>query len=152
LFVVLLVMAPSYLEVGASGRPGAVQNLKAPAVSRYAATTPHLLKFFYAYNAVREPHEKVRPFNFMIGLQPNRIKFALDFPELVTFGNSRKSNLLDDWKFSAIAPYTRDPWEAVKTCFDRNSGLKIPKEYLRTYEEVLTSYHLRPEGKFENVT
>jgi AraC-like DNA-binding protein len=49
-----------------------------------------------------------------------------------------------------IAPYNRDPVEAAKACFDRETGLPISADRLKTYAQALSSYHLRPESKFEN--
>ena len=40
-------------------------NLKRPAVSRYGATTPALLKWFEAFNSGREYPDQVKPFNFL---------------------------------------------------------------------------------------
>ena len=39
--------------------------LKQPAVSRYGATTPALLKWFEAFNCGREYPDQVKPFNFL---------------------------------------------------------------------------------------
>jgi hypothetical protein len=49
-----------------------------------------------------------------------------------------------------IAPYNRDPREAAKACFDRETGKPITEDRLKTYAQALSSYHLRPESKFEN--
>jgi hypothetical protein len=49
-----------------------------------------------------------------------------------------------------IAPYSRDPVEAAKACFDRETGQAIPASRLKTYAQALSSYHVRPESKFEN--
>lgn len=38
----------------------------------------------------------------------------------------------------------------MKDCFDRNSGIRIPTNKLKTYAEALAQYHLQPESKFDN--
>jgi hypothetical protein len=44
----------------------------------------------------------------------------------------------------------RDPVEAARACFDRETGHPISHDRLKTYAQALSSYHLRPESKFEN--
>ncbi len=46
--------------------------LKQPAVSRYGATTPALLKWFEAFNRGREYPDQVKPFNFLNASMPGR--------------------------------------------------------------------------------
>jgi hypothetical protein len=48
-------------------------GLDRPAVSRYAATTPQLLGWFDRYNAARPYAEQVRPFNFLLAYQTDRL-------------------------------------------------------------------------------
>jgi hypothetical protein len=48
-------------------------SLDRPAVSRYAATTPQLLAWFDRYNATRPYTEQVRPFNFLLAFQTDRL-------------------------------------------------------------------------------
>ena len=38
----------------------------------------------------------------------------------------------------------------MKACFDRETGKPILADRLKTYAQALSSYHLRPELKFEN--
>lgn len=49
-----------------------------------------------------------------------------------------------------MAPYHKDPRQAAKHAFDRNTRLPVPESELLTYAEVLAQYHLHPEAKFEN--
>jgi hypothetical protein len=49
-----------------------------------------------------------------------------------------------------IAPFSLDPREAAKACFDRETGLPLMPHQLKTYAQALSAYHLRPESKFEN--
>jgi hypothetical protein len=51
---------------------------------------------------------------------------------------------------AVVAPYHKDPRQAAKHAFDRNSGLPVPESELLTYAEVLAQYHLHPEAKFED--
>ena len=58
------------IQAALDGRPDQVDlsyhdALKQPAVSRYGATTPVLLKWFEAFNRGREYPDQVKPFNFL---------------------------------------------------------------------------------------
>jgi transcriptional regulator with XRE-family HTH domain len=106
----------------------ALSNFNNVAVSRYAATSPDLLRWFKTYNANREYSEQVKPFNFLLSFHQKPAKVHL----------------------SPIAPFDKDHNRAVKLCFDRNTREPIPPECLRTYREVLAQYHLHPEAKFDN--
>jgi hypothetical protein len=57
-------------------------SLAAPAVSRYGATTPELLRWFSRYNAKRHYRQQVKPFGFLYSLQAT-LPFA---EELVVAG------------------------------------------------------------------
>jgi transcriptional regulator with XRE-family HTH domain len=50
-----------------------------------------------------------------------------------------------NWRLSSDYPI-----EAAKICFDREKGRPILADRLKTYAQALSSYHLRPESKFEN--
>jgi hypothetical protein len=47
--------------------------LSQPAIGRYAATTPSLLRWFDTYNQNRPYAEQVRPFGFMTALHPTKL-------------------------------------------------------------------------------
>jgi hypothetical protein len=49
-----------------------------------------------------------------------------------------------------VAPFDRNPVTAAQACFDRDTGIVIPIDVLKTYKDALTQYHLRPEHKFLN--
>lgn len=121
-----------WLEIIKAGMAGkhpnyaSLQNFHLPAVSRYAATTPELLKWFTGYNATQPAQHRMRPFNFLLALQAH--------PQV----NTPKP----------VATYHKDPTQAV--CFDRETGAAVPKEGLKTYLEALAQYHLHPESKFLN--
>lgn len=112
-------------QVRLDGLPG----LQKPAVSRYAATTPNLLRWFKKYNAEKPYREQVRPFGFLIGLQSRFV------------GPGSKHS-------KPVSPYERDPERAAEACFDRNTGEPIARNHLKSYREALAQYHLHPEAKF----
>jgi hypothetical protein len=49
-----------------------------PAASRYAATTPQLLRWFKTFNQNREPRDQVWPFNFLLAFQASPGKHMKD--------------------------------------------------------------------------
>jgi hypothetical protein len=106
-----------------------LSGLWRPAVSRYAATTPNLLRWFKKHNAEKQYREQVRPFGFLIGLQSRLI--------------GPGSKLL-----RPVSSYERDPEKAAEVCFDRDTGELVPRDYLKSYQEALAQYHLHPEAKF----
>lgn len=118
-------------------------NFDRPAVTQYAATTPHLLNGFDSYSRDKPYAEQVRPFGFMMMFQPD---------PLADWEAWRVANGLEPGNGEppcVIAPYDR-PAKAAARCFDRDSGKPVPVSMLRTYSQVLAQYHLRPESKFLN--
>jgi hypothetical protein len=118
------------------GRPDQVDlsyhpSLDKPAASRYAATTPELLKWFATYNKNRPYRDQVKPFNFLSS-----------FPASLSFRS--------DHRPKPIAPYDSNPVKAARKCFCRETGLPVPASQLQTYRQALRQYHLHPESKFEN--
>src|SRR5262249_10865698 len=69
----------------------------------------------------------VKPFNFMLAFQAQLFS-----------------------KSKPVAPYDKNPKKAVTRCFDRETGLPVNPENLRTYVGALCQYHFHPEAKFEN--
>ncbi len=122
-------------------------NMKCPAVSRYAVTTPALRKMFDEFNRGKSYAESVKPFNFLLALQANSLAWSPDLPPFP--GKSRRKMSVTLVQ-RPIAPYSRNPQDASKNCFDRVTGLPIGPECLKTYRETLAQYHLRPEMKFRN--
>jgi len=49
-----------------------------------------------------------------------------------------------------VAPFSKDLSQAVKQCFDRDTGDKVNKSNLKTYVDAVAQYHLHPETKFLN--
>jgi hypothetical protein len=101
--------------------------LRRPALSRYAATSPELWRWFARLNAGQPYSQQVKPFGFLYA------------------PHSRGRRDLHP-----VAPFDRSREEAVKNAFDRITGERIPASALQTYAEALASYHLSPEMKFRN--
>lgn len=119
-------------------------NFDRPAVTQYAATTPHLLDGFERYNRDKPYAEQIRPFGFMLMYQPD---------PLADWEAWRAANGLEPGNGEppcVIAPYDRDLAQAAMRCFDRDSGKPVPVSMLRTYNQVLAQYHVCPEAKFLN--
>ncbi len=106
-------------------------GLRRPAVSRYAATTPNLLRWFKKYNAEKTYREQVRPFGFLLALQSH-------------FTASGKKAV------RPVSPYDKDLEKAATICFDRNTGKPMPRDHLKSYQETLAQYHLHLEAKFQD--
>lgn len=119
-------------QVDLDGLPG----FEKKAVSRYAATTPRLLRWFAGHNQGRSYREQVRPFGFLDAfLAKGRGQLGV-----------RAVNMNELPR--AVAPYDPDPAGALQRCFDRESGQPVAPEYLKSYRQALAQYHLHPEAKF----
>jgi DNA polymerase family B len=125
-------------------------GLDQPAASRYAATTPALLNWFKTHNQNRPYRDQVRPCGFMLAFQAvvpalvSEETFEFDSPP----GRVKRRRAAPPLK--PIAPYNRDPGQAAKACFDRDTGKPIDPALLKTYRTALAQYHLSPESKFLN--
>ena len=135
----------------------------APAVSRYAATSPTLVRWFKRYNAGRPYREQVRPFGFLLALLTRPGAFMA----MRTASEDREATERTDASHSkrrrkrgqsaasieqprAVAPFDDDPHHAAAQCFDRETGAMVGPDWLETYAETLAQYHLHPEAKFGN--
>jgi hypothetical protein len=118
--------------------------LSAPAVSRYGATTPELLRWFGRYNAKRCYRQQVKPFGFLYSLQAT-VPFA---EELIVTNAKRRQGCTKPIK--PIALFDRDLAKAVETTFDRDTGRAVSGHRLKSYADALSNYHLHPESKFLN--
>ena len=121
--------------------------LKRPAVSRYGATTPILLKWFAAFNRGREYPTQVKPFNFLNAFHARPQYELSDAEQWAKPKRGRPRKQLDA---KPIAAFNRNIREAAKGAFDRETGKPIPASELKTYADALARYHLRPEAKFLN--
>ncbi|MGO9330532.1 MAG: hypothetical protein ACLQJ0_20780 [Steroidobacteraceae bacterium] len=125
-------------------------SLALPAASRYAATTPKLLRWFGKHNQNRPYPDQVKPSNFLLAYQiaPDKVHDCPELFEALTDVTSDRATPIR-WPKPA-APYDTDPARAAKNCFDRDTGMPIPVIALKTYAEALAQYPLRPEHKFQN--
>lgn len=112
-----------------------------PAVSRYAATTPTLLRWFDTYNADRPYREQVRPFGFLLNFQRDPLA-ALPSPD-----TDERASVRSDAP-RPVATFDQDPAIAAERCFDRMTGEPVSHETLKSYRQALNQYHLHPETKF----
>jgi transcriptional regulator with XRE-family HTH domain len=121
-------------------------NFDKPAVSQYSATTATLLRWFERHNSRKGYAQQVRPFNFMLMFQPDKLADWKQWRAAVGLDVGNGDPTLP----CVIAPYDRDCAKAGARCFDRDSGQPVPTELLKTYHKALAQYHLRPEAKFLN--
>jgi len=124
--------------------------LALPAASRYAATTPKLLRWFGKHNQNRPYPEQVKPSNFLLAYQiaTDRVHECPELLEALTDVTSDRPTPIR-WP-KPVAPYDTDPARAAKNCFDRDTGTPVSPMALKTYGEALAQYPLRPEHKFRN--
>lgn len=118
--------------------------MNSPAISRYGATAPDLLRWFDGFNANRSYRAQVKPFGFLLSLRTKQGWVdgeAIDAP--VHRGRPRKARMP-----KPVAPFDRDPAKAAATAFDRETGQPLPATVLQSYAGALAQYHLHPESKF----
>lgn len=108
-------------------------GLDKPAATRYAATTPILLRRFKEHNADLPYEEQVKPFGFVTIFHPKRQP-------------RRRAGAPSHLR--VVAPYDKDPAKAAQNCFDCITGKPIALEQLKTYCDAIAQYHLHPESKF----
>lgn len=131
-----------------AGAPDRVQRgwhpaMDNPAVSRYGATTPTLLRWFATHNRNRPYREQVKPFNFMLALSAERDMVGECLLVERKPGRPKRQKAV-----KPIAPFSRNPADVVSRTFDRESGDPIASNLLKSASDVLAQYHLHPEGKF----
>jgi hypothetical protein len=120
--------------------------LNQPAISRYAATTPKLLKWFDGLNDGRAYEQQVKPFGFLFSMQADPLGDHSE--EVLDLGDARARSKRRSVK--PVAPFDRSLAKAVANCFDRETGRHVPKSMLKTYRQSISAYHLHPESKFHN--
>ncbi len=116
--------------------------LPLPAMSRYGATTPQILRWLKGYNDGRDYRAQVKPFGFLSAFQARRNLQAVE-------GDLRSSQRINRLA-KPIAPFSKDPREAASEAFDRETGVPIDMALLKSYASALAQYHLSPEAKFRN--
>lgn len=136
------------VRAGLSDSPNTVDlnyhpALQQPAVGRYGATSPRLLKWFSHLNKGRSYIGQVKPFGFMYSLFGDAFKPA---------NIGAPATQLDKTPVVVrpIAPFDKSLTLAVEHAFDRESGASVPVGGLQTFSGKLAQYHLQPESKFSN--
>ena len=138
------------VSAGLAGKPDMVPlnyhpALSLPAVSRYGASAPNLLRWFEGFNEDRSYRDQVKPFGFLLSL---RAKLKSNCQELIDpaprIGRPPKKH-----EIKPVAPFEKDLEKLAQTAFDRESGEEVSASSLQTYREALVRYHLHPESKFQ---
>lgn len=119
-------------------------ELSAPAISRYGATAPELLRWFDPYNAGRSYREQVKPFGFLLAMRAKPDWSG----ERIAAVNGSRGRPPKSRHPKPVSPFDSDPATAAVMAFDRESGKPVPTSALQTYAEALAQYHLHPESKF----
>ena len=117
-----------------------------PAISRYGATSPDLLRWFKSYNAKRQPRDRVKPFGFLLSMSVSPFASSEQIVDLAA-GTKRRPKAR---QLKPAAAYDTDHAKAAASAFCRDSGEPVPPELLKTYADTLAQYHLHPESKFLN--
>jgi len=122
---------------------------KNPCVSRYGATSPHLLKWVDKWNDGKPYEQQIKPFGFLMSFTARSGPLAkLKAPEIVD--PSQRGRPPKPQKTKPIAPFDLDNMSAVSKAFDRDTGDAASRCELKTYEEALAQFHLSTEDKFLN--
>ena len=120
-----------------------------PCVSRYGATSPHLLKWVEKWNAGKPYEQQIKPFGFLMSFTARSGPLAKPkTPEIVD--PSQRGRPPKPKQIKPIAPFDLDSTSAVSNAFDRDTGEAICLGELKTYEEALAQFHLSTEDKFLN--
>ena len=136
-----------------AGHPNRVQysnlDLDKPALQRYGATSPALLRWMKYYNQDKDYRCCVKPFGFLVSLMPRLGAFA-PCPTAPIADPNKRGRPIGRKSCKPIAPFERDGLRAAEEAFDRQTGSTIAAYSLKTYREALALYHLSQEDKFEN--
>lgn len=116
--------------------------LNEPALSKYGATNPAMLRWLDPINAGLDYADRVKPFGLLYGLHAKRK--PKDFTGVHALAGT------DAAEIHPIAPFHPDLKTAVSLAFDRVVGNPIPKCELQTYAEALFDYPYKQESKFLN--
>ncbi|WP_439619815.1 hypothetical protein [Hyphomonas sp.] len=142
------------IEAALNGTPNQVPldyhaRLSNPALRRYGATSPALLRWMKCFNAGKAYPDQVKPFGFMVApiALPGPLAEMAE-PEFVD--PCKRGRPCKTARPKPIAPFERDGALAGAMAFDRVSGEPVEATALKTYAEALGLFHLSPEDKFEN--
>jgi hypothetical protein len=118
--------------------------MNAPAVSRYGATSPELLRWFNGHNASRVYRDQVKPFGFLLSLRTKKTWEASETLDMRT----RRGRQSRQRELKPVALFDKDVAKIAITAFDRDNSQPVPASALQTYHEAMAQYHLHPESKF----
>ena len=142
------------IEAALNGSPNKVPldyhaGLSNPALRRYGATSPALLRWMKCFNAGKAYPDQVKPFGFMVApIARTGAMAEMPTPEFVD--PSKRGRPRKTVRPKPISSFERDGALAGAMAFDRVSGEPVEPEALKTYAEALALFHLSPEDKFEN--
>ncbi|MFN7056799.1 MAG: hypothetical protein ACK4SV_14665, partial [Hyphomonas sp.] len=141
------------IKAARAGHPNQVRldyhpKLSEPALMRYGATSPALLRWMGKYNEGKAYPDQVKPFGFMVA--PTAKGEALCEPMIEAVDVIQRGRPAKRMFPKPIALFERDPALAAAHAFDRETGEPVPLAALKSYADVLRFYHLSPEEKFEN--
>lgn len=119
------------------------ERFQKPATSQYTANSPHQLSWFSKHNHSLPLREQVGPGNFLRTFQTRNLErlSATDHQA----ASWRHNGYVDP---KPTAAFETDPELAAQHAFDRQTGMPVPRSFLKTYAEVLRDYHLHAEAKF----
>jgi len=142
------------IEAALAGTPHKVSldwhpALSLPAVSRYAATSPHMLKWMDTFNKGKGYRDRINPFGFMVTFQA-KSGAMVDLDLSAITDPSQRGRPRKRIAPKPVAPFETDPAKAAENAFCRETGVAISPDQLLSYAEVLHTYHMSPEDKFEN--
>ncbi|MFT3723035.1 MAG: hypothetical protein QM773_05550 [Hyphomonadaceae bacterium] len=141
------------LTAALAGKPNQVRRdyhpaLLKPAMCRYGATSPALLRWMNPFNDGKAYADQVKPFGFLVALMARGDEleaFEQILDEAPKRGRPPKAR-----KLKPIAPFERDPALAASRAFDRETGEPVPASAFKSYAAALQFYHHSPEDKFAN--
>lgn len=142
------------VEAALNGTPNTVPldyhaSLCNPALRRYGATSPALLRWMKCFNVGKAYGQQVKPFGFMVA--PIALTGPLaEMPAPEFVDPARRGRPSKTVRPKPIAPFERDGALAGAMAFDRVSGDPVESDTLKTYAEALALFHLSPEDKFAN--
>ncbi|RYG38220.1 MAG: hypothetical protein EON93_02435 [Burkholderiales bacterium] len=136
-----------------AGTPNKVRRdyhpaLSLPALSRYGATSPAILRWMKHFNDGKTYSAQAKPFGFLVA--PIARGTRLDQTEIILDNKPTRGRPAKSRTPKPIAPFERDPAIAASRAFDRESGEPIKLADLKSYAEALALYHVSSEDKFEN--
>jgi len=130
-----------------SGAPGRLRfdyhpALLRPAVSKYSASSPTLLRWLDSINRQPDYADRIKPFGIMYGLHQR--KGRTDFTGFEGLSGKPVTAI------HPVAPFHTDLERAVSMAFDRVTGRPIDPSELQTYTDALFNYPNKQESKFRN--